>query len=81
MVTVNMSCPWASETERVREGDISRARRAGVTPEIENDRGSVYGSGWKGRGNGKYRLALMLPSVKLHTGSVIRGDGGQYLNL
>ncbi len=84
-ITVNCLVPGRVETERVREGDISRARRAGVTPEeIKKKMIEEAPMGRDGRVEEMANIALLMCSHQSSyiTGSVIRGDGGRIpLNL
>ncbi len=79
-ITVNCLVPGRIETERVREGDKSRAKRAGVTPQkIRQRMISEAPMGRDGTVEEMANIVLLLCSQQSGyiTGSVIRGDGGR----
>jgi 3-oxoacyl-[acyl-carrier protein] reductase len=79
-ITVNCLVPGRIETERVREGDESRAKRAGLTPqEIRQRMISEAPMGRDGTVEEMANIVLLLCSQQSGyiTGSVIRGDGGR----
>jgi 3-oxoacyl-[acyl-carrier protein] reductase len=79
-ITVNCLVPGRIDTERVRDGDVARARRAGVTPEeMRIKMISEAPMGRDGTVEEMANIAVLLCSDQASylTGSVIRGDGGR----
>jgi len=79
-ITVNCLVPGRIDTERVRDGDVSRAARAGVTPEEMRQKMIADAPmGRDGTVEEMANIALLLCSDQASyiTGSVIRGDGGR----
>ena len=78
-ITVNCLVPGRISTDRLMEGDTSRARRAGVTPEqMRKKLISQTPMGRDGFVEEMANLAIFLCSKQASyiTGSVIRADGG-----
>jgi len=79
-ITVNCLVPGRIETERMRQGDVVRAKRAGITPE-EMRRRMIADSpaGRDGKVEEMANVALLLCSQQAAyiNGSVIRVDGGR----